>query len=236
MFSCEKGYKDIVELLISKGANVNVVATQGDYKGYTPLIFACKNGNKDIVELLVSKGADLKAVILEGDYKGYTPLMFAVQIGNKDIESLLIKLSSSDSISYLEKKKDLLEYNIIKENMNVIQALSETYAVDWDDKYPEKIEELEKEAKSKDYWKDIKNPFTGMSGLGKDGAFMDYKKYKNYKPHPSLKGLVLYESVTPKFDKIENKSFCTKYKIYATDENGELLKDKDGKIFFLTNG
>lgn len=141
--------------------------------------------------------------------------------------------------SYFEKieksSKPLDEKSSLESNMHSIQMELETHAVDWGGLYPEKAEELQKEAKSKSYWKDIKNPFTQMLGVGKNGAVMDYKMYKNYKTHPSLKGLVLYESIDSKFDKVEKKSFCTQYKIYGTDENGELLKDKDGKVFYLTN-
>jgi hypothetical protein len=141
--------------------------------------------------------------------------------------------------SYFEKieksSKPLDEKSSLESNMHSIQTELETHAVDWGGLYPDKSEELEKEAKLKSYWKEIKNPFTQMLGVGKNGAIMDYKIYKNYKPHPSLKGLVLYESIDSKFDKLEKKSFCVKYNIYGTDEKGELLKDKEGKVFILTN-
>ena len=49
----KKNYKDIVEYLVSHGANVNITNKYGE----TPLHIASENGNKNIVEYLVSHGA-----------------------------------------------------------------------------------------------------------------------------------------------------------------------------------
>ena len=62
------GQKEIAELLIDKGADVN--ASSG---GETPLHEAALFGHKEIVELLIGKGADLNAKDEDGD----TPLDFA---------------------------------------------------------------------------------------------------------------------------------------------------------------
>jgi ankyrin repeat protein len=235
LFATQKGNKEIVELLISKGSDVNVVAKEGDYKGFTPLLFASQNGNKETVELLISKGADVNAVVKQGDFKGYIPLMFAFQNQNKDTFNFLINKSDKNLLSYFEKNKNLVKNNITKENMHAIQILIQLYQSDLYSSYPEKLEDLEKYAKSNNYWTEINNPFTLTSGLGKNGSIMDYKTYKNNKNNSSFKGLVLYESINPKFNKEYKKTLCTKYKLYGTDENGELLKDKDGKVFFLSN-
>jgi cytohesin len=60
--------KEIVELLIAAGADVNVKDGQG---GLTPLHTAIGNGNKEIVELLIANGADVNAGRSDG---GWTPL------------------------------------------------------------------------------------------------------------------------------------------------------------------
>ena len=49
--------KDIVQILIDKGASIN---TKNEY-GFTALMLASSNGHKDIVELLIDKGADIDA-------------------------------------------------------------------------------------------------------------------------------------------------------------------------------
>ncbi len=65
-----RGGETIAELLISKGAKVNVEVDQG----YTPLHFASYDGNKKCVELLLANGASVNSQIKEGKDKGQTPL------------------------------------------------------------------------------------------------------------------------------------------------------------------
>ena len=51
------GHKEIAELLIVKGADVNMK----NRFGWTPLAFAAERSHKEIVELLIAKGADVNA-------------------------------------------------------------------------------------------------------------------------------------------------------------------------------
>jgi ankyrin repeat protein len=76
----EEGKKDVAELLLAKGADVNA----RDSFGATPLHISA---TKDIAELLLTKGADVNAKDTEG---GTTPLHKAVHHGHKDVAELLL--------------------------------------------------------------------------------------------------------------------------------------------------
>jgi hypothetical protein len=213
-----------------KGKSLEVFPVHGDFElvQISDTNFLIKFSSGYILEFVKNNGEISKNIILHDSN---------FEIFNEDSYKKTISIYK-ESLNIYQSYLQILsssKISSLKANMHIIQTVLETYAVDWSGNYTEKLEDLEKYAKNNGYWKNILNPFTGKSGLGKDGAFMDYKKYKNYKPHPSLKGLVLYESIDSKFDKEYKKLFCTKYKIYGTDDNGELLKDKDGKVFFLTN-
>ena len=53
MWASEKGYLEIVKLLIDSGAYVNVK----DKRGRTALRYALENGRSEVAEFLKSKGA-----------------------------------------------------------------------------------------------------------------------------------------------------------------------------------
>lgn len=74
-----KHNKNIVELLIKHGADVN---------NGCPLSHACQTNNIEVVELLLQSGADVNTK--DKDFS-YTPLMFATINGNLDIIKLLIE-------------------------------------------------------------------------------------------------------------------------------------------------
>ena len=76
------GRKDIVELLIAKGADVNA---KFDDDGSTPLHLAAWKGHFETAELLIAAGADVNAKMEDGD----TPLDLAK--GHPEIAELLRK-------------------------------------------------------------------------------------------------------------------------------------------------
>ena len=115
----------------------------------------------------------------------------------------------------------------ISANMHSLQVMVETYAVDWGGIYPNDLNALFTEAKKVNYWKDFENPFTKKHGIGKDGAMLEYSVYNHYKqPQSAFKGLILYNP--------SGKPY-TSYVIYGCNQNGDLSKDDNGKVYLLTN-
>jgi ankyrin repeat protein len=74
--------KEIAELLIAKGADVNAESQRGS----TPLHEAASSGHKEIAELLIANGANVNA---RNNYK-WTPLHYAAVRSDKEIIELLI--------------------------------------------------------------------------------------------------------------------------------------------------
>ena len=65
-----KDFKDLAELLISRGADVNAEQEEG----MTPLHIAARNGNAGIIAVLISKGAAIE----KKDRSGHTSLYYSV--------------------------------------------------------------------------------------------------------------------------------------------------------------
>ncbi len=72
------GHKEIVELLIAKGADVNATPLHKELNS-TPLDYAASSGHKEIAELLIAAGADVNA----NNLNGWTPLDYAASNGHK---------------------------------------------------------------------------------------------------------------------------------------------------------
>ena len=70
----KQGDKEMVELLLAQGADVNAPATGG----YTPLHVAAQNGQEEIIVLLLKNKADINAVTNDGQ----SPLELAVKSGH----------------------------------------------------------------------------------------------------------------------------------------------------------
>ena len=81
-WAANQGHKEVVELLIAKGADVNAK----DEYSFAPLHFAANEGHKEIAELLIANSAEVNAK----DDDERTPLHFVAVGGHKEIAELLI--------------------------------------------------------------------------------------------------------------------------------------------------
>ena len=74
--------EEMVELLLSKGANVSARSDGG----WTPLFVACEKGHVRIVRMLLNAGADVNAKLLNG----MTALHLAAQFGHSSVVKCLL--------------------------------------------------------------------------------------------------------------------------------------------------
>lgn len=171
--------------------------------------------SSDSLKALASSRAELRETLAELRQQslsrlpeGVTPEMFDAQI-----------------LEELQMLEDRAMSQSVRNNMYTLQTMVETYAVDWGGEYAADLNKLYQEAtvNGRDYWKDIRNPVTGKSGLGPEGAMMEFSKYQP--GNPAFRGMVLYQS-----DKSR-----VRYQIFGVDELGNLLEDKGNKPFVLTN-
>ncbi|XP_071108956.1 ankyrin repeat domain-containing protein 50-like [Haliotis cracherodii] len=99
MTAADKGHKEVVELLVSKGADVSLLD-----KGHGTLLhLACRGGNVEVVKLVLS--LDMVSINSRG-WQEMTPVMTAADKGHKEVVELLV--SKGADVSLLDKGHDTL--------------------------------------------------------------------------------------------------------------------------------
>ncbi|XP_076755313.1 ankyrin repeat and MYND domain-containing protein 2 [Xylocopa sonorina] len=98
--ACYKGNKEIVQMLLDQGADVN--ACQHEH-AYTPLHLAALSGNAELCHLLMSYGARLTAT----NDVGRTPAQMAAFVGNHNCVATINNFIPKADIDYYVKPQGL---------------------------------------------------------------------------------------------------------------------------------
>ncbi|XP_034188818.2 ankyrin repeat and MYND domain-containing protein 2 [Osmia lignaria lignaria] len=98
--ACYKGNKEIVQMLLDQGADVN--AGQHEH-AYTALHFAALSGNAELCHLLMSHGARLTAT----NSVGRTPAQMAAFVGNHNCVATINNFIPKADIDYYVKPQGL---------------------------------------------------------------------------------------------------------------------------------
>lgn len=110
--------KEIVQLLLNKGADVNLVSKD---RGYSPLMDAIWRENVEITEMFIKHGADLNLISNDGQ----TPLILAVGNGNEKICELLAQHNADGK---MKDHMGMTAYGYAKLfKKDAIQAILEKY-------------------------------------------------------------------------------------------------------------
>jgi hypothetical protein len=84
-WASSKGHKEVVEMLLAHGANVDPLGCGQVQESRTPLWIAAKFGHKEVVEALLQAGADASFCNSEGR----SPLRAAVEEGHVEVVAVL---------------------------------------------------------------------------------------------------------------------------------------------------
>jgi ankyrin repeat protein len=109
-------YEEIVEFLISEGADVNASQTDASW---TPLLDAASTGQTEVIKLLLQHGAKVDV----GDKFGYTPLYYAMWSEEKDAIKALISSGADVNVLPSENDDPPLVYAVWEGNREAVKVL-----------------------------------------------------------------------------------------------------------------
>ncbi|MEK6235870.1 MAG: ankyrin repeat domain-containing protein, partial [Planctomycetales bacterium] len=118
-FAAQTGMNDLVELLLSKGANVNV----RDFSRSTPIWYAARENQLSTLELLVSRGGRVNVT----NRKGSTPLSISCDRAGVDVVRFLIKHKADVNVTF-QKNWTPLIVAIQKGRDEIVRVLLENGA------------------------------------------------------------------------------------------------------------
>lgn len=112
----------------------------------------------------------------------------------------------------------------VKTNMHVYQIMIETYSTDWSGNYPATSSTLQDEAKIKNYWRNLKNPFTQIADNGL-ANITSVSEAGLITPSSFPKGNIGYI----------HEPLINAYSIYGGDAKNGVAIMTGNKVFTLTN-
>lgn len=136
----------------------------------------------------------------------------------------IIFILVSENVYKLQNKDSSV--NIVKENMDILQNMIETYSFDHNGFYPDTLLDLYKASiLEPSYTQKLTNPFTGeKQNINNYNVAINACHYKD---NNNFKYVTIYMPLQNKDNKIIS------YKIYGTDKEGKLLRAKGNKTFKL---
>lgn len=140
MAAAENGHKDTVELLLARGAAINL---KNDWWGHNALYSAAAAGKAEIVRLLIDKGADIRAPgnRVNGNW---TPLMAATW--HMHVETVKVLIDSGASVSDKNDEGETA-LTLARKHLRGILAdktIEQSVKDDWTQKSRQVIELLER--------------------------------------------------------------------------------------------
>jgi ankyrin len=106
---------EILELLLQKGADVNVSTTSADLEGATPLHIASEFGQLKWVRLLIQKNANVNALMLNGR----TPIVHACKEGQAEIVRTLLEAGADLRLPLISP----LQVAVLSKDLTVVKAI-----------------------------------------------------------------------------------------------------------------
>ncbi|XP_048257810.1 serine/threonine-protein phosphatase 6 regulatory ankyrin repeat subunit A-like [Haliotis rufescens] len=117
MLAARNGHKEVVELLVKKGADLSLAYNT---PGSNVLHLACFYGHVDVVKYLLSQ--DTVDVNSRGRYK-QTPMMRAAKNGHKEVVELLVKKGADLSLAYNADGSNVLHLACVNGHVDVVKYL-----------------------------------------------------------------------------------------------------------------